>query len=193
MFITPDHHKKGFKPKDFRDRSLIFIDLEMTGSDPEIHEIIEAGWLIAESRTFKILSEYDAKIRPEHLERADPEGLRVAGFSKEKWVKAKDLKHVLMKLAKVAPNALLVGSAVYHDWEFLERGFDKYGIMPKFNFHLLPLDAMAYIKLYKDEKIQSTSLRSGLARYFGIKYPEQHGALVDAKLSYEVFIKLMAE
>jgi hypothetical protein len=63
--------------------------------------------------------------------------------------------------------------------------------MPKFNFHLLPIDAMAYVKLYDVKKVKSTSMRQGLASYFGIKFPQQHGALVDAKLSFEIFKKLM--
>ncbi len=191
MFITPDHHKKGKKPRDFRDRKLIFIDLEMTGSDPQVHEIIEAGWVVVDGRTFKVLSEYEAKIKPEHLESADPEGLRVAGYSENEWKKAKNLQTILRKLAEVAPNAMLVGVAVFHDWEFLERGFTKYGIMPKFNYRLLPLEAMAYLKHYDDNKITGLSLRSSLARYYGIPFPENHGALVDAKLSFEVFKKLM--
>ncbi len=191
MFITPDHHKKGKKPSDFRDRKLIFIDLEMTGSDPQIHEIIEVGWVVVEGRTFKLLSEFESKVKPEHLETGEPEGLKVAGYSEEKWKKAKDLKFVLNKLAGVAPNAMLAGLAVFHDWEFLERGFSKYDIMPKFNYRLLPLEAMAYLKHFKDNKLTGLSLRSSLARYYGIPFPENHGALVDAKLSFEVFKKLM--
>lgn len=192
MFIIPDHHKKGIKPRDFRDRKLIFIDLEMTGSNPTIHEIIEVGWLVVEPRTFKILSEFEAKVKPTHIETADPEGLLVAGYSPEKWGDAKDLKDVLQKLATVAPNGMLVGVAVYHDWEFLERGFEKFGIMPSFNYRLLPIDAMAYGLLYNKPKVKSISLRSGLGKYFKLKFPEDHGALVDARLSYEVFLKLMS-
>ena len=101
MHIIPDHHKKGKKPKDFRDRKLIFIDLEMTGSDPAIHEIIEVGWLVVDGRSYKILSEYEAKVRPEHLYTADKEGLRVAGYSENKWKKPKDLKFILNKNAQV--------------------------------------------------------------------------------------------
>lgn len=191
MFITPDHHKKGKKPRDFRDRKLVFIDLEMTGSDPQVHEIIEVGWLVVEGRNFKVLSEYEAKVKPEHIETADPEGLKVAGYSQKEWKNAKSLKIVLEKLANVAPNAMLVGLAVFHDWEFLERAFTRYNIMPKFNYRLLPIEAMAFIKLYNDQKLQSLSLRTGLARYYGIDFPEAHGALVDAKLSFQVFKRLM--
>lgn len=191
MFITPDHHKKGKKPYDFRERKLIFVDLEMTGSDPQVHEIIEIGWLVVEGKTFKILSSYEAKIKPEHMETADPEGLRVAGYSEEEWKKAKNLELVLRKLAKAAPNAMLVGSAVYHDWEFLERAFGRYKIMPKFNYRLLPLEAMAYAKLYNEKGLRGLGMRSSLGKFFKIEFPEEHGALVDAKLSYDLFVKLM--
>jgi DNA polymerase III epsilon subunit-like protein len=191
MFITPDHHRKGRKPKDFRDRKLIFIDLEMTGLDPDRHEIIEIGWLVVKPRTFKIISEFETKVKPEHIETASEEGLKVAGYSQEKWENAMDLKKVIQKLARVAPNAMLAGSVVWHDWEFLERAFERYKIDPKITIRILPIDALAYIKLYNQDKLKHLGMRSGVANYFGIKFSEQHGALVDAKLSYEVFKKLM--
>lgn len=191
MFITPDHHKPGSKPKDFRDRKLIFIDLEMTGSDPQKHEIVEVAWLVVEGRTFKILSSYEAKVKPEHIETADPEGLKVAEYSEKEWKKAKSLESVMKKLAGAASNAMLVGSAVYHDWEFLERAFTRFKIMPKFNYRLLPLEAMAYAKMYNENNLKGLGMRSTLGRYFRLDYPKEHGALVDAKLSYEVFMKLL--
>ena len=191
MQVTPDHHKKGKKPKDFRDRKLIFIDLEMTGSDPDKHEIIEIGWLIVEGRTFKVLSEYEAKIKPEHIESADPEGIKVAGYSEEGWKGAKDLKDAVKKLANVAPNAYLTGSVIHNDWQFLERAFEKFKVRPNFSLRTLSVDSIAYSKLYNQKKIKAVGMRSGIAKYFKIKYPEEHGALVDAKLSYEVFKKLM--
>ncbi|OGM18102.1 hypothetical protein A2685_02940 [Candidatus Woesebacteria bacterium RIFCSPHIGHO2_01_FULL_37_10] len=191
MHIIPDHHKKGKKPKDFRDRKLIFIDLEMTGSDPAIHEIIEVGWLVVDGRSYKILSEYEAKVRPEHLYTADKEGLRVAGYSENKWKKPKDLKFILNKLAKVAPNAMLAGWSVFADWQFLERGFEKFKIKPKFNYRLLVVDSVAYAKLYKEKKLTNFSMRTGVAKLLNIPYSVEHGALKDAKLSYEVFKKLM--
>ena len=190
MYPTPDHHKRGKKPRNYRDRKLIFIDLEMTGFDPDRHEIIEVAWLVVEPRIFKVLSEYEAKIKPEHLDTADSEGLRVAGYSEKKWENAKNLVDVLKKLTKVAPNAYLAGSVIHNDWQFLERAFEKYQIKPNFNSRVISVDSIAYARLYKIEKVEAVGMRS-VAKYLKIKYSEEHGALADARLSYEVFKKLM--
>ena len=189
--FTSDRHLKGRKPTDFRKRMLIFLDLEMTGSDPHRHEIIEVAWIVVNGNNFKILSSFVSKVKPLHLDTNDNEGLVIADFSEKKWENAIELEKVLEKLANVAPNAMLVGWAIFHDWEFLERAFEKYNITPKFNYRMLPVDTIAYAKLYKDKRLKGLGLRTGVLNYFGMKFPKQHGALVDAKLSLLVFKRLM--
>lgn len=191
MFVDQEIINEGLKPKDFRDRKLIFLDLEMTGLDPDIHEIIEVGWLIVEAKTFKILSMFESKIKPEHLETADQEALKVAGYSKSLWKKAGNLKSVMLKLSRVAPNAMLAGNAIHTDWLFLQKAFTKLDITPTFSHRLLSVDSMVYAVLFKESRVKSMGMRSGAADYFGIEFPEKHSALADAKLSYEVFRKLM--
>ena len=63
---------------------LIWIDLEMTGLNPVRHEIIELGVVIA-SPDLEIVEEFDLKIKPEHLENADPVSLKISNYSGIIW------------------------------------------------------------------------------------------------------------
>ena len=61
--------------------NLAFIDVETTGFDPETQEIIELGVVIArptgdDAMDYEIVDEIDLKIKPEHIETADPQALR---------------------------------------------------------------------------------------------------------------------
>ena len=74
-------------------KNLAFVDVETTGLNPDTHEIIELGCVIVSQEgvgsgkpSFKIIGEIDIKIKPEHIENADPVALRVNGYDEVDWV-----------------------------------------------------------------------------------------------------------
>ncbi len=74
---------------------LAFIDTETTGLDPNFHEVIEIGCVVADwkpdlfgERTLVESSTLDIKIIPEHIERADPKALAVNHYAKRDWSQA---------------------------------------------------------------------------------------------------------
>lgn len=57
------------------DRPLAFTDVETTGLDPHIHEIIEIGLVLVEHKDLTVVEELNLKIKPEHIETATAEAL----------------------------------------------------------------------------------------------------------------------
>ena len=177
---------------DFRDRKLLFIDLETTGLDFNRHEIIEVGCLLVDGKSLKVIDEYHARVKPEHIETADKEGLKVSGYSKRKWKDALPLKEVLKEVVKFAPKAMVAGWKVDFDWWFLDTNLKKLGVKHQFDYHLVDVISIAYIHLRSQKRPKKLNLRS-VARSLGIRVDEQHSAMTDIRATYEVFKKLMED
>lgn len=175
---------------DFRDRPLLFIDLEMSGLNPLEHEILEAGALVVDGRTLEIKQEYEAKIKPHHIETADPEALKINGYAAEKWVDAKSITDLLNDLNILAPGGMITGWNVAFDWMFLDVAYRKAGIKPAFDYHKIDVLGMTWIKLFNNTDFKLIKL-SEACKLLGVNRTKKHRALADIKDTYEVFRKLV--
>ena len=183
--------------------NLVFIDLETTGLDPGVHEIIEIGGMVARQvprvsvsagvkrgAELEIIEEFEFKIKPEHLELAEPEALRINGYNDAEWLFAPDLKKVLETISSKIKDAVMVAQNVTFDWSFLNQAFKKTGIKNPMHYHKLDLISLAFAKLYDNERLQRFSLQA-LAEHFGIKNERAHTALADVRATVEIYKKLL--
>lgn len=60
-------------------------DFETTGLDDRVHEIIDFGMIIVHGPTLEIVKADTFKAKPERIELASPEALRINGYTPEKW------------------------------------------------------------------------------------------------------------
>ncbi len=186
------------KEINFRDRKLVFIDLETTGLDIFKHEIVEIGILVVDGRTLKITNRYHARIKPKHLKTADPESLKISGYSEKKWEKARDIKEVLEEVVTLASDAMVAGWKVDFDWYMLDKYLKKYNIKHTFDYHLIDVISMAYKYFYRKEKPKELSL-GNVCKILGIPIHEKHSeglghnAMDDIIATYEVFKRLMED
>src|SRR4051812_17388518 len=127
---------------------LAFVDLEMTGLDPAVHEIIEIGCVLAEQkkdRTGKLyiesISEHEFQLIPQHIETADPKGLEVNHYHERDWSKAVHPKEALSKFSELVDGYVFVAQNVAIDWMFLAKIGNDYGIDfdKKLHYHRLDL------------------------------------------------------
>lgn len=174
----------------FRRRHLVFIDLETTGLDVTRHEITEIGCMIVNGENFEVVEEYSAKVRPEHIETASEEALKLTGYTAEKWRDSVDLKIAIEKVYQMTKGGMISGWNVAFDWAFIEAAFRKLKIESNFNYHKVDVQAIAYAVLYKNKEINNLKLRS-IAAYYGFDLGDVHGAMEDIRITYEVFKKLM--
>jgi DNA polymerase III epsilon subunit-like protein len=177
--------------------NLAFIDLETTGLSPDRHEIIEIGGLIVKQipqagrgPKLEVIDEFEFKVKPEHIETAESEALRINGYNEADWLFAPGLKEVMEVVADKTRDACLVGFNIYFDWKFLEAAFAKTGVVPKMHYHRIEVMSMALVKLYHDEQAHSFSLK-GVAERLGVKNEQAHTALSDIKATFEIYKKLL--
>ena len=176
---------------------MAFIDLETTGLDPERHEIIEIGVIIVRQTftadnqaVFEVIEELEYKVKPEHLETAEPEALRINGYNESEWLFSADLKAVMQIVADKTADCIMVGQNVHFDWKFLEAGFKKCGLSNKMHYHKLDTISIAWAKLHRAPDLEHFSLRE-LCLRFGIKNEQSHTALSDARATFLLYKKLL--
>ncbi len=178
----------------FKGKKLAFVDIETTGTNPWKHEIIELGCLIAKQNddgSFAVLGEFEVKIKPERIEDAEPEALRINGYDEAQWLFAHTMEEALKLMAqKIDGEATFIAHNVTFDYSFLVNAYGRLGVKEPF-FHKYDTLTMAMMKYRFDEEVQRLSLKA-LCEKFGIKNEKAHTALADVRATFEVFKKLIA-
>lgn len=172
-----------------REHNFAFIDIETTGLDLLRHEIIEIGCVIT-TPNLSVLEELEIKIKPEHIEKADPVSLKVNRYNSDEWGNAVTLREALEILRVKTENCIMVGHNVAFDSSFLEYAFEKNDITNIMHYHRLDTVSVAWAKLHHDPGLEHFSLHEMCVR-FGIKNEQAHRALSDARATFELYKKLM--
>ena len=180
-----------------RNTELVFVDIETTGLDARIHEIIEIAfvrvtqtWASNQKPIFEKMFEWSAKIKPEHLDVADPVALRINGYVASEWTESIPLEQALTEFSEKTAGAIMVAHNVAFDAEFLDEKFAKFGIKNMMHYHRLDTLSLAFGILHSAPDIGRYSLGE-LCKYFGIINERAHSALSDARADFELFKKLM--
>lgn len=174
------------------DRPLAFVDLETTGLDPDVHEIIEIAMVQARQPDLHVLEEWDCKIRPSRIETATPKALEVNGYTPEGWGNAVSLQAAMNQFIVRKHRAILVAYKVDFDSSFLKRAMKETGHAADgtdpLGYYVLDGLSMAWQALYG--AVPQFRL-SAIALYLGLEpEPEPHSALNGARLLYQVYHKL---
>src|SRR3990167_3951116 len=103
-----------------RKHNLAFIDVETTGLNVTKHEIIELGCVLAKP-SLEIIEEFELKIKPEHIENAEPVALKINGYDSADWVFAYTLSEAMKIFSQKVQNTIMVGHNLSFDYGFLEN------------------------------------------------------------------------
>ena len=147
-----------------RKHNLAFIDIETTGLDFINHEIIEIGCVITTSK-LKLIEKFELKIKPEHIESADPVSLKITHYNEEDWSSAYTLKDAIKILIEKVKDCIMVGQNVSFDSGFLEYVFSKNGFKNSMHYHKLDTISIAWAKLHNDPDLDHFSLREMCKRF----------------------------
>ncbi|MFA5841052.1 MAG: 3'-5' exonuclease [Candidatus Paceibacterota bacterium] len=173
-----------------RKHNFAFIDIETTGLNLLKHEIIEIGCVLTTAE-LEVIEEFELKIKPEHIEDADPVALKVNHYNPDNWESAYGLKEAMEILSLKVKDCIMVGHNVAFDAGFLEYTFNKIQIQNTMHYHKLDTISLAWAKFHNDPNIEHLSLRE-LCIHFDIKNERAHSALPDARATFELYKKLMA-
>lgn len=171
-------------------RPLAFVDCETTGLDPARHELLEVAAIRVSPQTLAVETELAMMVRPTRTDDADPEALRIVGYSEEAWSDALPLREAMAQLAPILDGAMLAGHNVAFDRGFLDAAWKQVGHRPEnLDHHLLDTATMAW-PLLSAKKLDSVSL-TPVCKYLGIERGKEHAALADARASLEVARRLL--
>lgn len=173
-----------------RKHNFAFIDIETTGINVLEHEIIEIGCIITTPK-LKIIEEFELKIKPEHIENADPVALKINHYNANDWNSAYAFREAIEILLKKTKDCIMVGQNVAFDSGFLEFSFAKINLPNDMHYHKLDTISIAWAKLNKEKDFEHFSLRE-MCKRFKIKNENPHSALSDARATYKLYKKLMS-
>jgi len=174
------------KPQD-----LLFVDTETTGLDPTKHELLEVAAIRTSPDGLKIISRFEAKLMPLHLETAEPKALQVNNYKPEEWTVDKCVmpEVVVDALQQMAGNTVLVGQNVSFDEGFLSPLFVRLGMKPPWGYHKVDTVALAW-PLFCYTGLPGLSLEK-LCAFLGVAEMPKHRAMADAEACRQVYLKMM--
>ncbi len=180
-----------------KEHNLAFIDVETTGVDHEKHEIIELALIVVKQKeregkgpSIEIVGEYEWKIKPERLEDAEEEALRINGYNEVDWLFAGPLNNVLEDFNKKAEGCIFVSHNLTFDYNFIMQAYKKTGIENRMHYGKLDTISLAFGRLYDAPQANKFSLKF-LCELLKVENVKAHTALADTRALVEVYKKLM--
>ncbi len=172
-------------------RPLAITDIETTGLDAQIHEIIEIGLIVVNQRTLRVLDKFESRVSPTYIETAIPKALEINGYNEKDWENTPTLKEVMKTYAKKTESAIFLAHNITHDWSFIQEAFKKTEVENLMDYHRIDLLTLAWSKVSKLPNLTKLRL-SDMCKYFGIPTePEPHRAINGAQKELEVLKKLL--
>lgn len=154
-----------------------FIDTETTGLVPgeEGGEIIEIA--IVREYPGGISDRWSTKVRPQHIETADPKAIEVNGYTPEAWADAPTWEEVAEQVKHRLTDCICVGHNVSFDLDFIEAEMRRVGIKIRF-YHRIDTVTLAMEHLVPCG-LTSVSF-DNIRRFLGWPLEGRHSALLDA-------------
>ena len=163
---------------------LMFLDTETTGLEPQ-HEVIQIGVVAMNGE------EYEWKIKPERIDLADPEALKINRYDPGKWEEeGRPSGEVCRELASMLQQTQMVCCNPTFDITYLRYSFIENGISPRHLAYPKPLCVAIFAApiMSVAEGLGIPSLRK-MCDYFGVPNDGAHDALEDARMTREIYIK----
>jgi len=163
-----------------KDLTIIFFDLETTGLNPDIDEIIEIGAIKVQDK--KIIEKFQSLVRPD---RNIPKFITdLTGINEKEVEKAPRAEDIKDKLEDFINNYPLIAHNASFDKTFLEKLLGKE--LENDVYDTLELSRLFFPEFY------SHSLQN-LVKKLEIKSKGPHRALTDTLMLYSVFQKIEKE
>lgn len=158
--------------------TFISVDLETTGLDPNLHEIIEIGAI--KVKDGKITGEYSELVKPSH---PIPEFItHMTGITERDVVGASKIEDIIPSFLNFIKGYRLLGQNVAFDVAFLRKAAGIGNINTA-------IDNIELARILLP-RLTSYSLDS-LIDFFAINPEKRHRALDDARTTTDIFLKLI--
>jgi DNA polymerase III subunit epsilon len=174
------------------EQPLAFVDIETTGTDRDVHEILEIGVVVARMKdgVLTVTGELDLKVQPKHIETAEATALRINGYNEADWLFAVSIEEAMRAFIEKTKGAVFFAHNITFDFPFIEKALKDTNQVHDMHFHKIDTLSLAFGVLHQTGDVGKLSLRM-LCEQFGIENKKAHSAFADAYATYEVFKKLM--
>lgn len=171
--------------------ALFVIDLEMSGSNAQLHEVLDVGGVRATLMPgLPEEQSWGSRVRPKHIGNAIPGALKVVGYNPKAWKTAVELEAAFQKIAEIGRDAMIAGWGIGQDMAFLAESFRRVNQPWPFAEVALDIQPLARTILKGGGTVDRFNL-GHVADRLGIGRMGEHGALPDAYATYDVLIKLL--
>lgn len=173
------------------ERPIAITDVETTGLDPAIQEIVEIGLVLVNQQTLEIMDTLDVKVQPEHLETATEFALKLNGYNPADWQNASTLQAAIALYSEKTRDAIFCAHNVTFDWSFILDAFKKTGVKNLMDYHRVDLFTMAWMKL-RNSGLEKFNMNE-VAKHLGIpEEPIPHRAINGTMTVYEIYKRLVS-
>lgn len=171
---------------DYATTDLLFCDLETGGLDPAACAILEVA-AIRIGMNGNDSCSYESKVIPVPGKEMQPAAIKINGYTKRKWARAKSLRSVLKRLAPLIEGAIFAGQNPHFDWSFLCTAFRECEIpLPRLaSHHMLDVASLVW-PIVSLGYVDSPSLKD-TAPYFFVSNRGAHRAMRDVERTIEVY------
>lgn len=169
-------------------RKLLWIDVETTGLDENIHDVIEIGAILTDAFGTRLRPEMDVKVQPVNIQAAIPEALRINGYTPEAWGDSVSVREAATKLRGMAADAILAGWNVAFDSRFVSAMVRSLGLEPTWDYHTVDVFSLAWPRLVVgDDGLKMTTA----CRLLGVpEEPRPHRAISGARTALALYRKM---
>ncbi len=165
-------------------RRISFPDLEMNGTRPDIHRIIQVGGVLANFPGLQFASWFERKVKPGPLKDSDWFALRkIVCYSSARWQDAVGIRTALHLVERLMSNSIVAWWDGSLDMRFLQATWQRMDWRPPNAVAFLDLQKWAQDRLQFDQ-------RPGLqavADMLKIPRARKHDALEDSLASAHIF------
>ena len=162
------------------------VDIETTGLNPAIHEIIEIGVIKVGAGLYE---ELNLKIKPSNLHLASPIALKVNGFTIDNWKDATIPIVAAKEISSFIDGCIIAGYNVGFDKSFIDQLMTNSNIKLSCDHHCIDVASLVIVKF--GHCLTEARLKT-VCEHFGVNpEPETHRAINGARKCLEVYKKVV--
>lgn len=177
------------KGKSLDEVEFVVLDLELTGLDPKVHEIVSAAWVAMSSDRIQLKS-------ARHIVNREVQQLDQSpvfhGIDEQALNQGVSLHSLMNELCEVIKGKVLVCHNAYLDWGFIRLNSKALGLdaQPLAIIDTMQIEKRRLLKQHTELQQDSLTLANCRHRYQLPEY-EVHNALSDALATAELLLVLV--
>lgn len=183
---------------DFK-KDLLLIDTELTGLNPDRHEIIQLAAVLLDKKTLKEKKSFSLYIKPQKWANRDPESMAINNIPFVDLKNAPSLRQGIEKFAKFAnpKNVILSFYGGIADMVFMQKAYKQIKKPFPFDYHYFNLWPFFYAYLAAQNGLRNKTKHAGftlddLMDKYAIKISgSRHDALYDCRAEAEILRRIM--